>query len=416
MLLPPLPATLAALGGLGSLLASLWTLQLAISARTVRLVVGGLAAMLLLVGLDRGATNFPEPARATPLVLVVTVLTMLVLLMVRQPRFDRFAVIVAVVVLAFLSIEVMTTFGGNLFGLDVYRSHEAAADAVRAGENPYTDAVVVVDGSPNAEPGDLIVGYSYPPVSLAGYVAGDLLAGDPRWVSVFAISGVVGSMAWVGFRRFPDVVGLVLLLLVAVPLNRAIVWSGWTEPVSLVLLVSGVMLWRREWLSPLLLGLALASKQYLVVLVPLIVMVDTRPWRRSLTTLGVAGLTLVPALIADASSFWFTMVTRPLGLGFRVDTRSLSGAFADLGVSFEIPTWVMLGGVLAVSGLLARRIHSRSDLLAAIAVVLTVTFTLSLAFTNYWWLVQWLAGMSAVMAVVPTEEGAVIRSGVAASA
>ena len=385
-----------------------------IRTRFARLIAVGLAALLLLLGLDRGAAGFPEPAGAMPLIVASTVLVIVALLLMRRQVFDRLAVITGVIVIVVLSIEVIVTFGGNLYGLDVYRSHEAAAEAIREADNPYTNAVVVVDGSPNAEPGDLIEGYSYPPVTLVGYVVGDLLGGDPRWASVVAIAATALVMAAIGYRRGPEVVGMVLLLAISVPLIRAIVWSGWTEPLSLALLVFGVLLWPRRWLSPVLLGLALASKQYLVVLVPVLVMIDSRPWRRSIVALSVAGLTLVPALMADASSFWFTMVTRPLSLGFRADTRSLAGAFAEMGLDVRIPTWLMLLSVLVVSSLLARRIDSRSDALAAMALVLGVTFSLSLAFTNYWWLVQWLAGASAVMWLADREEPT-IRSASATS-
>lgn len=395
MVLPPLTATLAALGGIAISILSLGRPAGGIRSRTVRLAVAGLGALVFLMGIYVGALGLPEPAGVMPLVVSLSVLSMIALIVFGGAA-ARVALVVGVLLFVVTSVEVIATFGGNGYGLDVYRSHEAAADAVRDGQNPYTDAVKVLDGSPVAEPGAVIEGYAYPPVTLVGYVTADLVGGDPRLASVLAVVGLVGGVAW-RLREKAEAAASVLMLLAAVPLQRAIVWSGWTEPVSLALLTAGVVLWRREWLSPVLIGLALASKQYLVVLVPLLFLIDTRPWRRSIVAVGVAALSLVPAAVADFSAFWSTMVTRPLGIGFRPDTRSLSGALSELGFSVEIPTWMMIGLVIALSVWLAARLHTTSGLFAGMAVVLAATFVLSLAFTNYWWLVQWLVAFSVVV-------------------
>ena len=399
MVLPPLTATLSALIAIGLSIVSLSIgADGVLRVRTMRLVVVGLGVLTFLVGVDVGALSLPEPVGVMPLVISAAVLLILCLLVLGRRSLDRTALAIGVMLFVFISFEVMWTFGGNLYGLDVYRSHEAAADAIRDGENPYTAAVVVLDGSPIAEPGAVIEGYAYPPVALVAYVAGDFIGGDPRWASVIAVLGLMSVFA-LASREEAGVVASVLLLLAAVPLQRAILWSGWTEPVSLVLVAGGVLLWRRRLLSPVLLGLALASKQYLVVLVPLLFLVDSRPWRRTIISGCVAGLTLVPAAVADFSAFWFTMVTRPLGLGFRPDTRSLSGALADVGVFLEVPPWLMIGVVIALTVWVAPRIRTQSDLFAGVAVVLAATFVLSLAFANYWWLVQWLAAFSVVAAL-----------------
>jgi hypothetical protein len=406
MLVPPLAASLSATGGLVLIWASLTVNpDMALTARSSRLIVTGLAGLCLFLGLERGAIGFPEPAGATVAILVTVVSSMLVLIVVRPLTSGRLVMVLGVATFVVLSIEVMLTFGGNLYGLDVYRSHEAAADAIRSGQNPYTDAVVVADGSPNAAPGDVIEGYSYPPVTMVAYVAGDLIAGDPRWASVVAIFGVVGVMVALG-RGSPGPVASVLVILIAVPLHRAIMWSGWTEPLSLALLTGGVVLWRQKVLSAFLLGLALASKQYLALLVPVLAMVDMRPWRRTAISVGVAALTLVPAALADFSSFWFTMVERPLSLGFRPDTRSVSGALAELGFDVAIPSWLMLVAVVLFSVAVARRVRTESDVAAAAAALLAVTFLLSMAFTNYWWLVQWTTAVSVVLSL-RTSDGSI---------
>lgn len=399
-LFPPLPASVAAVAGVAVMIVSLRDVKgIELTPVSGRLLGGVFALLLLWRGIERGALGYPEPAGVMPALLVGAVLLMAALVLAGRKRWERFTVIIGVVVFVIVAIGVMTTFVGDPVGLDVYRSHVAASDAIRAGENPYTDAVTIEDGSPNAEPGSVIEGYSYPPVTLLGYVGADLLLRDPRWMSALAIIGAVAGLVRLGRTR-ADIAGATLLMLLAVPLQRAIVWSGWTEPLTLLLVSSGILLWRRELLSPVLLGLALASKQYLVVLVPVLVAIDARPWRRSVLMLVTSVLTLVPAAVADPSAFWFTMVTRPLGLGFRADTRSLSGAMAQLGVSFEVPSWLMLVIVTALGLWLAGKVSTGADLVTVSAAILAATFLLSLAFVNYWWLVQWTAALAAVLTAV----------------
>jgi hypothetical protein len=414
ILLPPVPATIVAAIGVGLLWWSLLRDESGFEPRLVRIGAAVLAVLLLLIGIVRDAIAYPDPAGMVPLVYGTGVLVLVVALVFGGSRSARFVIVGAIALFAWLSVGVMMTFGENQFGLDVYRSHEAAADAFRAGENPYTDAVSVADGSPNAQPGDVIEGYSYPPVTMMAYVAGDLLGGDPRWASVLAtvvVVGLIGAAAW---RSRPDLAAIVLVLLLAVPLHRAIIWSGWTEPVTLALVVGGLACWRREWVSAVLLGLALGSKQYMVLLVPLFFLAESRPWRRSVVAIGVAGLTLIPAAVADFSAFWFTMVTRPLSLGFRPDTRSISGLMSELGVGTLVPTWLMLLAVVGASIWVALRVRDRSDLLTGLALILSVAFLLSSAFTNYWWLVQWTVA-AAVVASASPEFDVVTRTDVSPS-
>ena len=197
----------------------------------------------------------------------------------------------------------------------------------------------------------------------------------------------------------------IVAILAATPTIRWIIWSGATEPVSFVLLIIAATVWRRPVMAGVVLGLALATKQYLVVLVPLVFLFDERPWKRSWISVGVAGATLVPALAADPGAFWYTMVERPLSLGFRPDTQSIAGALNTFGLRIDVPSTVMVATVVTVTWWFARSVAERtpSAFLGGSAIVLSTMFLLSLAFTNYWWLVQWLAAGVCLLAVDPLE-------------
>ena len=178
-----------------------------------------------------------------------------------------------------------------------------------------------------------------------------------------------------------------------------IVWVvGWTEPLSLALLLIAAVLWTdRPIASAVVLGLALASKQFFVFLAPILLLYeDEERWKRSSIALGVAAATLVPALLVDASAFITATVGNLANIGFRPDTQSLSGALAELGLDFNLPVvaWVLLS--LAFAGLVGRGSKTRADFFLRSTLALGFSFLIGQAFPNYWYL---LLGMAAIAAV-----------------
>jgi len=400
----PIAATSAAVLGTALLWLSFTRPDLEASSGLTRVVAGALALTLVLAGSRLGSFGFPEPAGLAAVLWVAVAVAAAMLGAWPRPSLNVAGSVVAGALITVLAAGTVTQYQGNLFGLDVYRSHEAAADALAAGENPYTDAVKVLDGSPNAEDGAVVEGYAYPPVTLVVFSLGDWLGGDPRWAAALAI--ILGIVIGARASSTRSLGVLAVVILAATPTLRWTVWSGSTEPWTFALLVSAVTLWRRPTVSGVVLGLALATKQYLVVLVPLMLLLDQRPWKRSGVAVSLAGLTLLPAFLADPEAFWFTMVERPLSLGFRPDTQSVSGALNQLGWRVDVPSIVMIAGVLVVSWAFARSVGSATPaaFLGGCAVVLSTTFLLSLAFTNYWWLVQWLAAAATMLSVTELQE------------
>jgi len=304
-------------------------------------------------------------------------------------------------------------------GVDVYRNHQAAGDALLDGENPYGEAVQVENGSPFVPEGTMIVGYSYPPVILATY---GLVATftDPRIVSLLAWLGV---LVWLALRsRRSDESGLkhsMLVLLATAPVWPVVWFIGWTEPLSLAFLLVAAVLWtERPIASAVALGLALASKQYFVFLAPVLLLYeDEERWKRTSIALGVAAATLVPALLVDASAFITANVGNLADIGFRPDTQSLSGALAELGLDFYLPVaaWVLLS--LAFASLVGRGSKTRADFFLRSTLALGFSFLIGQAFPNYWYL---LLGMVAIAAVLKKDESdrsarsaAVVRSAAA---
>jgi len=288
-------------------------------------------------------------------------------------------------------------------GVDVYRNHQAAGNALLDGENPYGDAVQVENGNPYVPEGTMIVGYSYPPVILATY---GLVATftDPRVVSLLAWAGVLVWLALRSWRSNDSQLRRSMFALLATAPVWPVVWVvGWTEPLSLALLLVAAVLWtERPMASAVALGLALASKQFFVFLAPILLLYeDEERWKRSSIALGVAGATLVPALLVDASAFITATVGNLADIGFRPDTQSLSGALAELGLDFYLPlvAWVLLS--LAFAALVGRGSKTRADFLLRCTLALGFSFLIGQAFPNYWYL---LLGMAAIAAVLKKDE------------
>ena len=270
-------------------------------------------------------------------------------------------------------------------GIDVYYLHEAAADRLAAGMSPY-HGLGVEDTSPLVGAGAVIDGYPYPPVTLAIFTLADWVFGDARWAGVLAVAVVVLLLA-----RSGGTVGRYAALVLAAafaaqPGWLTIVAQAFTEPVSLALLAGAVVAWRRPAASAVLLGLALASKQYFIVLLPLVLLIpDRHRCRRAVTALSVVFASLLPVLL-DLGGFWSSAVEFHLTRPPRPDSLNLTG------FGIEVPTVLLVAISLAVAVFLARGARTAAGFTAAAAATLSVFFLgTGQAFLNYWFLVAGLA-------------------------
>ncbi len=289
-------------------------------------------------------------------------------------------------------------------GIDVLFLHTEAAEALLDLENPYTDAVSVVNGSPTAGPDDLIIGYPYPPVTLVGYSIGEWLFGDPRFTSLIAFTLTLGLLSWQATRATDRRLLLCVLLMAAMPGWPFVLRGSWTEPLSLMLMALLIPLWHRPISSGSVWGLALASKQYFVVTAPALLKGGDARWRtRALVAVGVTLATLSVPLVIDPSAFWDAAVAFHSTTPPRTDASNLVGLLAATGVAWDPPFWLGLVAGAITCTLLSLRARDAPGLLLAMIGGLGVSFFLSSqAFGNYWFL---LAGMSILVAAPWREMG-----------
>jgi len=300
-------------------------------------------------------------------------------------------------------------------GTDVYQAHRQAGSALVNGQNPYTDAVRFADGNPFAPPGRMVEGYPYPPLVLITYgLAGAFT--DPRLVSVVSWLSFLGWFALQALssrsKEKSEASLSVLMLLAFSALGSEVLFMGWTEPLSLLLFLGAALAWRRSptW-SGLLLGLALASKQYFIFLAPLLLLHRDDGWqRRSLTAVITAGGSMLIGLAQNPSAFVQATVGNLVAIGFRPDTQSLPGLAADLRFELLLPNAIWIGLSLLVAFLLARSSTSSSGFTIRSGLALGTAFMLGLAFPNYWFLVAGLLALGTVLDVDEVSETLPIRA------
>ncbi|MDP9495454.1 MAG: glycosyltransferase 87 family protein, partial [Actinomycetota bacterium] len=285
-------------------------------------------------------------------------------------------------------------------GTDSYHAHRSAGAALIDGLDPYTDAVQILNGSPYVPDGTIIEGYPYPPVVLFTY---GLVAAftDPRLVSTLAWLVVLVWAGWAALSRLPGTGwSLGLFLLLATAPGWPFVWySAWTEPLTLALFLLAVLAWRRgPLISGILLGLALASKQYLVFLAPLLLLHRDEDWLKRLVTTALTVLaTLLPAILIDPVSFYQATIGNLAGIGARPDSQSISGLLGEMGVDFDLPQWAWFTVGLGAATLMGLKSRSSSLFLGRGGWALGVAFVVGLAFLNYWFLVFGMLALSTIL-------------------
>lgn len=265
------------------------------------------------------------------------------------------------------------------FKLDIWFLHTLAAEQIATGASPYS-GLAMPNGAPGAT--GLIEGYPYPAVAMIPFVAAVRSGLDPRFAGLLAWLVTGGVVAWI-VAGHPQR-KLLAAALILVPMI-AILWSAVTEPVSLVLLSLTIASWGAPIISAVLLGLTVASKQYFVVLAPLILAGPVLRSRRRMVTLLVTMLAVGFPLLFDAPGYLTNALLFHLRQPPRADAVNLVGILLSVGITLPLMGTVSLAAGLLVAFRLRKWAHDLSGLLRAAAAALAATFAISpQAFPNYW--------------------------------
>ena len=240
--------------------------------------------------------------------------------------------------------------------IDVWVIFQQAARGLLGGANPYEMAF---SGVPPGQTDDC---FNYLPFTFLAALPGHLVLGDVRYGELLVLlagSAMLAWHAWRAARSYPEGASLALLLVVmamSLPGTLRITQQAWNESVVLGCLLAAValLLWERPGWAVVPLALALATKQHVLLVLPLWALWPAFGWRRAAAAGALAAGICLPWLLANPGRFYGCTVRFFLDLPARPDSISL---WRFLPEAARIPAVLAL---VAAAYLLAARFLDRS--------------------------------------------------------
>jgi hypothetical protein len=301
--------------------------------------------------------------------------------------------------------------------IDVFMFQQMSADGLLHGRNPYAIRYpsLYPPGTPFYGPGvvgadnRLDYGFPYFPLSLLMVVPAYALGGDSRFAHVVAIAATAGLMVAARPGRWA---GLVAVLFLLTPTVYFVVEQSWTEPLlafTFSLTMFCALRWRRA--LPYALGLLFATKQYTVLMVPLVwLLVDEPRSSKKLAILlgkaaAVALAITLPFFLWDARAFYRAVVAFQFLQPFRLDALSYLVWIHHNYPQLTIERWAPFACVLpAIAFSLWRCSRSPAGFAAAVTLVYLTFFAFNKqAFANYYYFVVATACWSAAASRLTAE-------------
>jgi hypothetical protein len=357
---------------------------------------------------------------AARVMLVVAPLVVASILWPGRERGARLAAAVAVG--AYLVVGVLAIRTDPSPEIDVWVMLQQASDALARGVNFYAISWVGSPGVPDS--------FTYLPWTAVLLAPGRWLLGDVRWALMgWTVVAAVGVWLLAARARrddsggaAPDLTGarpvgprwraaaLVALLLLA-PGTLTQVDQAWTEP----LLLAGLVWWLvlvdrgRPWWAVIPLALACASKQHLVLLLPVLALWRPFGLRRSIATGGLAAALIAPWFLAGPADFWHDTVALLISFHAILFANTLYLLVLNV-AGYALPFWVtgfVVAGTLAgIMTIVHRRQPGPGELVRWLALLLLVANLVNKqAFYNQYWLVGSLVVASLAVAVPVVRAG-----------
>jgi hypothetical protein len=295
--------------------------------------------------------------------------------------------------------------------IDVFVFQQMSGDALLHGHNPYALVAPNIYGHTQyygkelvGTNGNLTIGNPYPPLSIYFATLGYLAGGDIRYSYLLAI---VLSGALIAFLQPGRESKLAAYIFLFTPRVFYLVEQSWTEPVVVLFLTATVYcaIHYPRWL-PFILGLLFASKQYLLFLIPLTLLLvpPKSAWRNWFRIYGgMAGIAIavtVPLALWNIPAFLWNVGEAQWYQIFRMDALSYLALYAR--VFNQTPSQLIGFGALAIAFLPVWRFIPRTPMgfSAGVAWCLGIFFAFSKqAFCNYYFLV--IGAICCTLAALP---------------
>jgi hypothetical protein len=292
--------------------------------------------------------------------------------------------------------------------MDVWMLQTEGIKAFLHGHSPFAAVFRDVYGrpqlyAPGAIGADGLVrqGFPYPPIVFWLDLPGYLVGGDYRWSNLAAMAGSALLIAFAppAGRRGSALGPLAAAVFLTTPRAFFVLESGWTEPTTVLLLCATVYCAiRLPRVMPVMLGLLLCSKQYLLWAIPPVVLLAGRPMRWGtlarilLIALVIGCVASLPLILWDVQAFLRANFGIADQAAFRTDALSYLAWYAN--TSGHVPTArgaTLIGfgaAVLASALAVARGPRTAGGYAAAVAFAHLVFFAFyKFAFCNYYYFI-----------------------------
>jgi len=377
------------------------------------LAVSGVLGLVAATHLALVPFTYVSPATllAVRVVLAAAALVAAVLLLV--PRRGTGAAALGVALAASAAASATVVVADPAPRIDVWVILQQAADGIAQGRSMYAQ---VWRGSPG-----ITDAFAYLPWTAVLTAPGRWLAGDVRWALATLVVVTALLVAATGRWRRPALGAAALLLLA--PGTSTLVEQAWTEPTVLVGLAAWALLVSRDraWWAVVPLAVALASKQHVVLLLPLVAVWPRFGLRRTAVAVGGAGLLVAPWLVAGLRDFLHDTVSTMLDLPpLRFADTLYTALLNETGVQLPFAVvGLLIGGVLVLAVVRLRRhpVGLPGLLTWCAAVLLVANLVNKQAFYNQYWLVGGLllTAVAARAALAPAVPSPGVAAGVTSS-
>jgi len=346
-------------------------------------VVAGVLGLVAVTHLALTPFTYVGPAALLAVRVVLATAAVLAAGLLLLPRRGAGAAALAVAVAASLATSATVVVADPAPRIDVWVILQQAADGMAQGRSMYGQ---VWRGSPG-----ITDAFAYLPWTAVLTAPGRWIAGDVRWALAVLVVVTAVLVAATGRWRRPALGAAALLLLS--PGTSTLVEQAWTEPTVLVGLAAWALLVSRDraWWAVVPLAVALASKQHVVLLLPLVAVWPRFGLRRTAVAVGGAGLLVAPWLVAGLPDFLHDTVSTMLDLPpLRFADTLYTALLNETGVQLPFAVvGLLIGGVLVLAVVRLRRhpVGLPGLLTWCAAVLLVANLVNKQAFYNQYWLV-----------------------------
>ncbi len=203
--------------------------------------------------------------------------------------------------------------------IDVWPILQGAARGLVDGRNPYEMTFVGVP------PGQVDDCFNYLPGTFLVPLPGRLLFGDVRYAEAAVLLAGVGALVWLAVRSGHRHAVPLAVLAGILPGSLYDVQQAWNETVVFGALAAAAVLLavRKPWWAAACFAVALATKQHVVLLVPLWALWPAFGVRRAAGAAAGAAAVTLPFFLWNPGRFWHCVVDFFLDLPAREDSLSI---------------------------------------------------------------------------------------------